>query len=120
MSEAKDKDKILAQIKAFTPHQQIAVLEKYLPELERDGLVKVWSNEQGEPIAIRLTKHGQDFIKAGGYTNKAKRKHNLAIKNWGYKALTAPMKFAVWLLAGLILALIASISDKVVDRWWPW
>ncbi|WP_300811558.1 hypothetical protein [uncultured Duncaniella sp.] len=120
MNSAKDKDRILAEIKAYTPHQQIEGLDKYLPELELEGLVDIWLDEQGKPITVRLNKCGQDFIKAGGYGSKVKRKRNSTIKELGYKALTAPMKFAVWLLGGLILALIASISDKVIDHWWLW
>lgn len=120
MNTAKEKDIILAEIKAYTPHKQIVGLDEYLSELKREGLVKIWPNEQGKPITIRLTKQGQDFVKAGGYGSEVKRKRNSTIKKLGYKALTAPMKFAVWLLAGLILALIASISDKAIDHWWQW
>lgn len=112
MNQAKTKDRILADIKAFKPLNEIEGLDKHLPELERDGLVKVWSNEQGKPITLRLTKNGESFVLNGGYRSLRRKK----ITN---KSLTALPRFAKWLLAALLLALIASISDKIIDRLWP-
>lgn len=109
MTQAKIKDRILSEIKAFTPHQQIAELGKHLPELERDGLVDIWRDEQSEPIALRITKKGESFIANGGYSSLRKKK----ITN---KSLTALPRFAKWLLAALLLALIASISDRIIGQ----
>lgn len=76
MNKAKDKNQILAEIRALTPLHQIAGLDLYLPELERDGLVEILPDEQSRPITIRLTKLGKSFLAGGGYktARKAKRK----------------------------------------------
>lgn len=74
MNQAKIKDRILADIKAFKPLNEVEGLDKYLLELERDGLVKVWRNEQGKPISVRLTNNGQSFISKGGDKTIARQK----------------------------------------------
>ena len=70
MSEAKEQDRILAQIKAFKQPNEIAGLSKSLCDLERDGYVKAWRDEQGKLISVRLTKCGKDFLEIGGYSAK--------------------------------------------------
>lgn len=73
MSEAKEKDRILAQIKAFKPHNEIEGLSKHLYDLERDGHISVWYDTEKNPITIRLTNKGKAFLDSGGYTT-ARRK----------------------------------------------
>lgn len=41
MSEAKEKDRILAQIKAFKPHNEIEGLNKHIDELVNGGYAAV-------------------------------------------------------------------------------
>lgn len=106
MSAAKDKDRILAEIKAFTPHQQIAGLDRYLSELEREGLVKIWPNEQHEPIIIRLTKYGQEFVKAGGYSALQKQDRAKSIRQ-GLTSTTGRI-----IEASIIAAL------TIIIAWW--
>lgn len=67
MSEAKEKDLILAQIKAFKKPNEIAGLSKYLYDLEHDGYIRVWRNEQSRPITARITEQGATFLENGGY-----------------------------------------------------
>ena len=84
MSEAKEKDRILAQIKAFKQPYEIAVLSKFLYDLERDGYISVWYDTEKKPITIRLTNKGKAFLDSGGYTarHKTERKSKLSAKAW--------------------------------------
>lgn len=77
MSEAKEKDRILAQIKAFKPHGEIEGLSKYLYDLERDECVSAVRDEQGDLIVVRLTPLGKNFLDNGGYS---KRIHSIKPK----------------------------------------
>lgn len=102
MSEAKEKDRILAQIKAFKQPHEIARLSKSLYGLERDGYVKVWRDEQGGLISVRLTQSGKDFIEAGGYAAKKRLLHP-KVKSVG-KGVWA---FALTVISGLIIAYLS-------------
>lgn len=84
MSEVKEKDRILAEIKAFTPHNEIEGLSKHLYDLEQDGYISVWYDTEKKPIAIRLTNKSKAFLDSGGYTarHKAERKSKLSAKAW--------------------------------------
>lgn len=84
MTEAKEKDRILAQIKAFRPHGEIAGLEKHLDELAKDGYVSVSFATDGSIITIRITPQGERFLDNGGYTARyrADRKSKLSAKTW--------------------------------------
>ncbi len=84
MSEAKEKDRILAQIKAFKPHNEIEGLSKHLYDLEQNGYISVWYDTEKKPITIRLTNKGKAFLDSGGYTarHKAERKSKLSAKAW--------------------------------------
>ena len=78
MTEAKEKDRILAQIKARKPHGEIVGLHNMLYSLERDGMVDVVYDSERKPIRIRLTRNGEELIAKGGYakmrTKRAKNK----------------------------------------------
>lgn len=78
MSEAKEKDRILAQIKAFKGPYEIDGLSKHLYSLERDGYVKVSRDTEKNPTLLRLTNTGKAFLESGGYTrlSKAQTKHS--------------------------------------------
>lgn len=82
MNEAKDKDRILSQIKAFKKPYEIADLSKYLYDLENDGYVKVTRDAEKKPIMLRLTNNGETFVDSGGYTarHKSERKSKLSAK----------------------------------------
>lgn len=95
MNNAKAKDRILAEIKAGAHHREIEGLRKVLPELESEGLVRVWWDMQHSPIKVKLSDEGKLFVKAGGYT---------ALRNQYIKAKMR--KLALWLLAILITALV--------------
>lgn len=69
MTLSKEKDRILAEIKAFKPHNEIVGLSKHLCDLERAGHVKVWRNEQSRPITVRLKPQGDAFLESGGYSS---------------------------------------------------
>lgn len=68
MTVAKEKDRILAQIKAFMKPYEVAGLSKYLYDLERDGHVKVSRDTEKNPFLLRLTDSGKTFLEGGGYT----------------------------------------------------
>lgn len=78
MNEAKEKDRILAEIKAFKKLYEIAGLSKYLYDLERDGYVKVSRDTEKNPFLLRLTDSGKTFLESGGYTrlSKVQTKHS--------------------------------------------
>ncbi len=99
MSEAKEKDRILAEIKAFKQPNEIAGLSKFLYDLEGDGFIKVWRDEQNHPITLRLTEQGGRFLDSGGYSAKRRVLHP-KIKSAG-KGIWA---FTLTVISGLIIA----------------
>ena len=84
MNEAKEKDRILAQIKAFKPHGEIVGLNKHIDELVKDGYVSGSFATDGSIITIRITPKGERFLENDGYTalNKAVCKSKLSAKAW--------------------------------------
>lgn len=84
MSEAKEKDRILAQIRAFTPHNEIEGLHRHIDALNADGYVSVVGDGEGGIIVARITPQGERFLDSGGYTarSKAERKSRLSAKAW--------------------------------------
>lgn len=102
MSEAKEKDRILAQIKAFKPHNEIEGLSEHIYELERDGYVSVVHDEQGGLIIVRLTQRGKSFLDNGGYSAKMRLRPPNA-KSVG-KGLWA---FILTVISGLIIAYLS-------------
>ena len=84
MSEAKEKDRILAQIKAFQPLENIENLSKYIDELETSKYVHTAKEEGGGIVAVRLTGEGHRFFKNGGYRALAKseRKSRISARGW--------------------------------------
>ena len=106
MSEAKEKDQILAQIKALKHHGEIVGLERHLVSLKADNLLDVWYNEQRQPISIRLSDKGESFIKDGGYAAQRNRK---------IKAIA--LKFAKWFLVTVIGAALVLLTNLIISRW---
>lgn len=100
MSEAKEKDRILAQIKAFKPHNEIEGLNKHLYDLERDEYVSAVRDEQGDLIVVRLTPLGKNFLDNGGYS---KRIHSIKPK---VKKSILWLRKEIW---GLIMAILAAV-----------
>ena len=100
MNEAKEKDRILAQIKAFKPYNEIEGLSKHIYELERDGYVSVVHDEQGGLITVRLTQRGKSFLDNGGYSKRI------------YSIKPKVKKSILWLrkeIWGLIMAILAAV-----------
>lgn len=106
MSEAKEKDRILAQIKTFKPHNEIEGLNKHIDELVKDGYVKVWRDEQSRPIDVKLTGDGKDFLDSGGYSALIKQK----VKATALKAVK-------WFLATVIGAALVLITNLIISQW---
>lgn len=106
MSEAKEKDRVLAQIKAFKQPNEIAGLSKYLYSLERDGFVKAWRDEQGGLISVRLTQSGKDFLDSGGYSVLSKAENKAKIR----KVLLSPI--------GRIVEAVIVAALVIIVGWW--
>lgn len=105
MSEAKEKDRILAQIKAFKKPYEITGLSKYLYDLERDGYVKVSRDAEKNPFLLRLTDSGKTFLESGGYTrlSRAQTKHSakrLLLRIIENVAVALISGYAGWMLRG--------------------
>jgi len=107
MSEAKDKDRILTDIEKYKPIREIPGGMKYLYEFECAGFVNVRRDAQGDPIAVRLTSKGSEFLKSGGYA-KAKRegrRKTISKKAWA----------AIWFVIGsATTAIVQIIVDKLL------
>lgn len=110
MTEAKEKDRILTQIKAFTKPNEIAGLSKHLNDLERDGHVSVWRDEQGGLISLRITQSGMDFLNSGGYGSPRK----------GSKSSTIRLKLFRKELWGLILTVIGGLIIAYLNKILGW
>lgn len=84
MSEAKEKDRILAQIKARKHHSELVGLNKHIDELVKDGYISGSFATDGSIITIHITPQGERFLENGGYTalDKAARKSKLSAKAW--------------------------------------
>ena len=84
MSEAKEKDRILTQIKAFKSLDEIEGLSKHLYDLEQMGFITVKYDTTKNPIFIRITTNGKAFLESGGYTarHKSERKSKISAKVW--------------------------------------
>lgn len=107
MTEAKEKDRILAQIKAKMPHGEIAGLEKHLDELVKDGYVSGSFATDGSIIVVRITPKGKRFLDNGGYA--AMRRKSKFPATW-HKALRKELWVLIWaVIAGLIIAYLSKI-----------
>jgi|GEM_PF-4760867 hypothetical protein len=84
MSEAKEKDRLLAEIKALKHHSEIVGLSKHIDEFVKEGYVSGSFTTNGSIITIRITPQGERFLESGGYTaiDKAARKSKLSAKAW--------------------------------------
>lgn len=105
MSEAKEKDRILAQIKAFKPHGEIVGLNKHIDELVEDGYVSGSFATDGSIIVVRITPKGKRFLENGGYTAMSRKSKSPA--TW-HKSLRKELWVLVWaVIAGLIIAYLS-------------
>ena len=104
MSEAKEKDRILAQIKARMPHGEIAGLNKHLDELVKDGCVSGSFATDGSIITIRTTPQGERFLDNGGYLKLCRKK--LKQKLW----------YGFWFVMGVAAT---KITEKLIDMLFP-
>lgn len=76
MSVAKEKDRILAQIKAYKHHSEIVGLNKHIDEFVKDGYASGSFATDGSVITIRITPQGERFLENGGYTALDKADRN--------------------------------------------
>ncbi len=105
MTEAKEKDRVLAQIKARKPHSEIAGLNKHLDELVKDGYVSGSFATDGSIIVVRITPKGKRFLDNGGYA--AMRRKSKFPATW-HKALRKELWVLIWaVIAGLIIAYLS-------------
>lgn len=105
MTEAKEKDRILAQIKARKPHGEIAMLNRHLDELVKDGYVSGSFATDGSIIVVRITPKGKRFLDNGGYA--AMRRKSKFPATW-HKVLRKELWVLIWaVIAGLIIAYLS-------------
>lgn len=105
---AKDKDRVLREIKAFKKPNEIANLPECLYDLENDGLVKVAYASDKSIITIRLSPRGQQFLDSGGYsrTKRTQVKSNVTKALWRIAEavlIAIASGYCGWLLRGCTL-----------------
>lgn len=110
MTEAKEKDRILAQIKAFKPHGEIVGLNKHIDELVKDGYVSGGFATDGSVIVIRITPQGKRFLENGGYSAMGRK----------LKAPSARLRVIRKDLWGLILAILAAVIATYLSKRLGW
>lgn len=101
MNEAKEKDRILAEIKARKSHKEIVGLNKHLDEFIKDSYVRCSFATDGSIITIRITPQGDRLLENGGYTKI------------GHKAKRAKVKSE---LSNAFKFLLAALVGGVIDR----
>lgn len=105
MNDSKEKDCVLAHIKAFKPHNEIEGLSKHLYDLEQDGYISVWYDTEKNPITIRLTNKGKAFLESGGYMAVKRKSKSPAA--W-HRTLRKELWVLIWAItAGLIIAYLS-------------
>ena len=113
MSEAKEKDRILEQIKAFKPHNEIEGLNKHIYDLERDGYVTVWRDEQGKPISVRITQRGRNFLDSGGYSKIEKTERRYYSRKLIFKVLSWIFGIIATVIGGWIIWKLTSSTGEL-------
>lgn len=108
MSEAKEKDRILAEIKARKHHSEIVGLSKHIDVLVEDGYVSGSFATDGSIIVVRITPKGKRFLENGGYT-AARRKSK------SFSASLKPLRKELWVLIWAVIAglIIAYLSKRL-------
>ncbi len=106
MSEAKEKDKILAQIKALVHHSEIDGISRHIDALKTDGYVSVAGDEQGGIIVARITPQGERFLENGGYASILRHKRMATVRK-GLK----------WALVTVIGAALTVLTTLLLSRW---
>ena len=107
MSEARVKDSILEQLKAFRPHNEIEGLSKYISNLERDGYVSAVRDEEGDLIVVRITSRGKTFLANGGYSAIRQRSKPSKLFTSLKTLRTDIWSLAVSIIAGLVIAYLS-------------
>lgn len=67
MTEAKEKDYVLAQLADNLPPHEVVGMTKYADALEADGNINILSSENGFIIRALITDKGVRFLESGGY-----------------------------------------------------
>lgn len=104
MSEAKEKDRILAQIKARKHHSEIVGLNKHIDEFVKDGYVSGSFATDGSIISIRITPQGERFVENGGYLRLYRNR--VKQKLW----------YGFWFVMGVA---VTKITEKLIDMLFP-
>lgn len=107
MSEAKEKDRILAQIKARKHHSEIVGLNKHIDEFVKEDYVSGSFATDGSIIIIRLTPQGERFLENGGYTRLSKTQAKRSAKRLFLRiienvAVALISGYAGWILRGCV------------------
>lgn len=107
MSEAKEKDRILEQIKAFKPHSEIVGLNKHIDEFVKDGYVSGSFATDGSIITLRITPRGERFLENGGYTRLSRAQTKRSAKRFALRiienvAVALISGYAGWMLRGCV------------------
>lgn len=110
MSEAKEKDRILAQIKAHKHHSEIVGLNKHIDEFVKDGYVSGSFATDGSIIVVRITPKGKRFLENGGYSAMGRK----------LKAPSARLRVIRKDLWGLILAILAAVIATYLSKRLGW
>lgn len=100
MSEAKEKDYVLAQLAEHLPPHEVVGMTKYADALAADGNISILSSENGFIIRALLTDKGARFLENGGYS-KSYRKRMMQ-KFW----------YGFWFIMGVAAT---KITEKLID-----
>ena len=100
--KAKEKDKILLEIKADMFDYKIAIHGEIIPELERSGYVDITRTKDGSFFDI--TDKGRAFLNSGGFSTiekeKTKSKYNKAL---------------IWIICAISTAIIGATISLIVN-----
>lgn len=105
MIEPKQKDAILAEIKANT-FEYKSLHAEVIEVLDTDGLIDITRTKDGTDVD--LTNKGKAFIKDGGYVAAEKEKAKEARKKRLSKALT-------WILCTVVAAIISVAIERLIN-----
>lgn len=101
MTEAKEKDYVLAQLAQHLPPHEVVGMAKYADALESDGNINILSSENRFIIRALLTDKGARFLESGGYSKAYKER--LMQKFW----------YGFWFVMGVAAT---KITEKLIDK----
>lgn len=104
LKEAKEKDRILAQLADHLPPHEVEGMTKHADTLEADGNISILSSENGFIIRALLTDKGARFLESGGYSKCYREK------------LTQRLWYGFWFVMGVAAT---KITEKLIDMLFP-